>query len=99
MSLTIALDGMGGDHGPPVIVPAALHVLTEQDDLKLILVSDRQILEPALHHCGGRVHDRRGIHHASQTVVMDELPSGALRSKKDSSMPGKVFSTNRAVAI
>ena len=77
---------MGGDNGPPVIVPAALHVLTEQDDLKLILVGDRQILEPALRHCGGGEHDRLAIHHASQVVAMDELPSAALRSKKDSSM-------------
>src|SRR3569623_1846865 len=86
LSLTIALDGMGGDHGPPVIVPAALHVLTEQDDLKLILVGDRQVLEPALRQCGGGEHDRLAIYHASQTVAMDELPSVALRSKKDSSM-------------
>src|SRR3569833_2578011 len=77
---------MGGDHGPPVIVPAALHVLTDQDDLNLILVGDRQILEPALRHCGGGEHDRLAIHHASQVVAMDELPSAALRSKKDSSM-------------
>jgi glycerol-3-phosphate acyltransferase PlsX len=30
--------------------------------------------------------DRLSIHHASQTVEMDELPSRALRGKKDSSM-------------
>lgn len=86
MSLTIALDGMGGDHGPPVVVPAALHVLAEQDDLRLILVGDRQVLEASLHGFGGAAGERLMIHHASQVVAMDELPSVALRSKKDSSM-------------
>jgi len=86
LSLTIALDGMGGDHGPPVVVPAALHVLTEQEDLKLILVGDRQVLASSLHSFGGAESERLVIHHASQVVAMDELPSVALRSKKDSSM-------------
>src|SRR3569833_3585813 len=86
MSLTIALDGMGGDHGPPVVVPAALHVLTEQEDLKLILVGDRQVLASSLHSFGGAERERLVIHHASQVVAMDELPSDALRTKKASSM-------------
>ena len=77
---------MGGDHGPPVVVPAALHVLTEQEDLKLILVGDRQVLASSLHSFGGAESERLVIHHASQVVAMDELPSVALRSKKDSSM-------------
>src|SRR3569832_1116169 len=77
---------MGGDHGPPVVVPAALHVLTEQEDLKLILVGDRQVLASSLHSFGGAESERLVIHHASQVVAMDKLPSDALRSKKDSSM-------------
>lgn len=86
MSLTIALDGMGGDHGPPVVVPAALHALTEQEDLKLILVGNREVLEAAVRKFGGNLGGRLSVHHASQVVAMDELPSAALRGKKDSSM-------------
>lgn len=86
MSLTIALDGMGGDHGPPVVVPAALHALTEQEDLNLILVGDREVLEAAVRKFGGNLGTRLSVHHASQVVAMDELPSAALRGKKDSSM-------------
>jgi len=86
LSLTIALDGMGGDHGPPVVVPAALHALTEQEDLKLILVGDREVLEEAVRKFGGSLGERLRVHHSSQVVGMDELPSVALRGKKDSSM-------------
>ncbi len=98
MSLTIALDGMGGDHGPPVVVPAALHALTEQTDLKLILVGDREVLETAVRTFGGQLDARLSVHHASQTVAMDELPSAALRGKKDSSMRVAIDLVKQGVA-
>jgi len=86
LSLTLALDGMGGDHGPTVVVPAALQALTEHKDLTLILVGDQQVLEREIRNHGATVGGRILIRHASQTVAMDELPSVALRTKKDSSM-------------
>jgi glycerol-3-phosphate acyltransferase PlsX len=84
-TVTIALDAMGGDHGPSVTVPAAVTMLAKHDDLKLILVGRREVLEPlvARHR---RYGDRLTVHHASEEVTMDELPSQALRGKKDSSM-------------
>ncbi len=86
MSHTIALDAMGGDHGPDVVVPAALGVLKEVAELKLILVGDRDELVSRLRDHGADVGARLQIQHASQRVEMDESPSHALRSKKDSSM-------------
>jgi len=82
----IALDAMGGDHGPPVIIPAALKILDEQKALSLILVGDQQVLMRELKNQHAAVGDRLAIQHASQSVTMDELPSQALRNKKDSSM-------------
>lgn len=84
--ITIALDAMGGDHGPSVVVPAALRSLQHEPELKLILVGDREVLleHLRLHHAAE--NERLSIHHASQKVEMDELPSLALRNKKDSSM-------------
>jgi glycerol-3-phosphate acyltransferase PlsX len=84
--IVIALDAMGGDHGPPVTVSAALHTLKKQSDIKLILVGDQAILEKAIGNAGSSFADRLSIQHASQVVAMDELPSQALRGKKDSSM-------------
>lgn len=86
MSLTIALDAMGGDHGPNVVVPAALSVIKERPNLKLILVGNRDVLTSELSKHGADVSPELQIQHASQQVEMDELPSVALRSKKDSSM-------------
>ena len=77
---------MGGDFGPHVTVPAALAVLSEQSDLRLILVGDQSTLEQELAKHPGDAGGRLVLHHASQQVAMDEAPSSALRGKKDSSM-------------
>jgi len=86
LDLTVALDAMGGDHGPPVIVPAAFRALEEHPELRLLLVGDRSILEREIAGHSSVHADRLSIVHASQQVRMDELPSQALRTKKDSSM-------------
>ena len=77
---------MGGDHGPDVIIPAAIRALAAHPDIKLILVGDEVVLAEKLkaHHVDN--DSRFIIHHASQQVAMDESPSLALRGKKDSSM-------------
>lgn len=76
---------MGGDHGPSITVPAALAVLNAHPDIHLILVGDSAALQREL---ASRKYDanRLVILHASQQVEMNELPSQALRTKKDSSM-------------
>ena len=84
--IVIALDSMGGDFGPAVTVPAALHILKRYDDIKIILVGDEVILQSVLQSGGGEVNDRLAIRHATQVVEMTDLPSHALRQKKDSSM-------------
>jgi glycerol-3-phosphate acyltransferase PlsX len=82
----IAIDAMGGDHGPVVTVPAALIALKRHKGLKLILVGDEQALADELTRHGSAAGERLSLHHASQVVGMDEKPSQALRGKKDSSM-------------
>jgi glycerol-3-phosphate acyltransferase PlsX len=84
--IVIALDAMGGDHGPASTVPAAIHILKKHADLSLILVGDRAQLEAKLAEHNTPENDRLRIHHASQVVGMDESATHALRSKKDSSM-------------
>lgn len=83
--ITIAIDAMGGDHGPSVTVPASISMLARHSHLKLILVGDEAILQQAL-AAYDYPKERLTIQHASQCVEMDEAPSQALRTKKDSSM-------------
>ena len=83
---TIALDAMGGDYGASIVVPAALKALKQNIGLKLILVGDEATITDVLAEHKSTVSDRLTIQHASQIVEMDDLPSQALRGKKDSSM-------------
>jgi glycerol-3-phosphate acyltransferase PlsX len=77
---------MGGDHGPIEIVPAALHVLRRRTKLHLVLVGPEEVLLRTLKDNDAVPNERISIQHASETVEMHELPSRALRGKKDSSM-------------
>lgn len=80
--MRIALDAMGGDHGVSVIVPAACAFVAADPDVELILVGR----EEAIREQQQVLPDRVSIHPASQVVEMHDLPSHALRKKKDSSM-------------
>lgn len=84
---TISLDAMGGDHGPRVVVPAALNVLERhRGNVELVLVGDEQVLREELRKHQREPDEYLHLRHASQQVGMDEPPSQALRLKKDSSM-------------
>jgi len=84
--ITIAIDAMGGDFGPEVVVPAAVSISSQYPDVTLLLVGDETLLSARLEAAGAGNKPGLKIHHASQQVEMDELPSSALRNKKDSSM-------------
>ncbi len=84
MTARIAIDCMGGDHGPSVTVPAALRFLDDHPAASLILVGREEAIQPLLGNRSG--NSRLRVAHATEVVEMDESPALALRNKKDSSM-------------
>ncbi len=84
--ITIAIDAMGGDHGPHVTVKAALNILHREDDVNIVLVGLEDAVHAELKLRRVQVGTRLRVHHASEVVKMDDPLSVALRSKKDSSM-------------
>ncbi len=85
-TVTIAIDAMGGDHGPSITVPAALEAVRHDPDLNVILVGLCEPLRAALGNGGRALGSRVVVREVSQVVGMDEKPQDALRKKKDSSM-------------
>jgi glycerol-3-phosphate acyltransferase PlsX len=82
--MKIAVDAMGGDFGPAVVVEGAVAAAREFG-LASVLVGDRPAVEREL----GRLKAETlpiAVHHASQVVGMAEAPSQALRRKRDSSL-------------
>ncbi len=86
MDITVAIDAMGGDHGPHVTVPAALEYLSRDPEVNIVLVGLTEAVEAELRAHGGSVGPRLRIRHASEVITMDDQPALALRNKKDSSM-------------
>jgi glycerol-3-phosphate acyltransferase PlsX len=86
MDITVAIDAMGGDHGPRVTIPAALDLLKLDSKVKIILVGLTDAIEAELSANKAQVGSRLSIHHSSELVLMDESPQSALKNKKDSSM-------------
>lgn len=79
MSITIAVDCMGGDHGPSVTLPACRNFLLNTPDARLLLVGQAEALSALK-------DERVQVVAASEVVGMDDPIEVALRRKKDSSM-------------
>ena len=86
MPVTVAVDAMGGDHGPSVTLPAALRFLEETPEARVIAVGLDGPLKAALAKLDSPAMDRLTLHAASEVVAMHEPPADALRKKKNSSM-------------
>jgi len=84
--VTLAIDCMGGDHGPHVTVPAALRFLDEHPDARCILVGMKDAVARELKRTRSAAKERTVVRPASQVVAMDEAPALAVKRKKDSSM-------------
>mgnify|MGYP002624242158 CR=1 FL=1 len=81
MSITIALDAMGGDNAPGEICLGALKACEEFDDIEIILTGDTEKIKAC-----GISHPRIHIEHADEIIDPDEHPANAIRKKKNSSM-------------
>ncbi len=86
MTITVAVDAMGGDVGLKVTVPASIRFLQETPDIHLILVGDSAAIDAELHGLQESLRARVRVQHATEVVGMDESPQLALKNKKDSSM-------------
>ncbi len=84
--IKIAVDAMGGDNGPEVIVPGILKVLERRDDVQFLLFGQEDVVQPVLERFP-RVRDSSSFIHCDVAVRMDDKPSQALRhGRKVSSM-------------
>jgi glycerol-3-phosphate acyltransferase PlsX len=82
--MKIAVDAMGGDHAPAVVVDGAVRAARDLG-LEIILVGRQDAVHAELAR-----HETAGlplmVHHASQVIEMGEHPAAAVKAKKDSSI-------------
>ncbi|MEO6207795.1 MAG: phosphate acyltransferase PlsX [Candidatus Limnocylindrales bacterium] len=82
VSVRVAFDVMGGDHGPSEVVPGVLAYASDHPHDELIMVGDQRTVRGL----AGTMPANVRIVHAGSVVGMDEHPARALRDKKDSSI-------------
>ena len=83
--ITVSIDGMGGDNAPDMIVGGIELASSHADDVRYLLFGDEAQLQPLLdqHPKAKAVCE---IRHTTDVVTMDDKPTAALRSGKNSSM-------------
>lgn len=84
----IAVDAMGGDFGPSVVIRGALGAL-RSGDFRLIFVGREAEIRAELEAAGadaGPLTEDIEVVHADQVIAMEDKPSDALRRKKSSSI-------------
>ncbi|CAG9163793.1 phosphate acyltransferase PlsX [Cupriavidus pampae] len=86
MTIKLAIDCMGGDHGVSVTVPAAISFLSRHDDAEMVLVGLPDAIEAQLRKLHALDHPRVTVVGATEVITMDDPVEVALRKKKDSSM-------------
>lgn len=77
----VAVDAMGGDNAPSVVLEGVALALEEDQNLEVVLVGPADIVEPF-----AASHARCTAQVASEVIAMDEHPAEAVRKKKDSSI-------------
>ena len=75
----IALDAMGGDHGPSVVVPGAAVALAQHPGASFILFGDQAKIEPLL-GAHPQLREACRLVHTDVAVRMEDKPSQALRN-------------------
>ena len=80
MITTVALDCMGGDHGPQEAVRGAAALSLKRQDIRLILVGDAPVLSELLDDCAYNPA-QLSIEHAGEWVEQHEKPREALKAK------------------
>lgn len=84
--MRIALDALGGDHGPIVTVNGAYQYLKENPADTVLLVGDKDQIRAELTKIPAEFHANLPVIHASEHISMSETPAEAVKKKKDSSM-------------
>src|SRR3989339_2068506 len=109
----IAVDAMGGDNYPDILVEGSLAAVKEFDDVEIILVGDEGTVGESLNRISSLERSKKSgladpelitrirIHHSQQIIGMDESPAMAIRTKKNSSLviANQLCKTGEASAV
>ena len=87
--MRILVDAMGGDNAPDAVIKGVASAINEIK-AEIVLIGKEEIIEEKSKEILGKsikeVSDRISIRNASETIEMEDIPTKAIKNKKDSSM-------------
>lgn len=83
--VVIALDAMGGDYAPEQTVKGAVEAVNSSDEIRVILVGKQDMIAKELEKYEYAKEDIEVVH-ASEIIDMGDVPTVAIKDKKDSSL-------------
>lgn len=88
--MKILLDAMGGDNAPDATIKGAIRAAKEIES-EIILIGNEQVINEKIKEFYGKdkisdITDKITIKHAQDQITMEDVPTVAIKHKKDSSM-------------
>jgi len=83
--MRILVDAMGGDNAPEEAVKGCIDAINEMEGFDIILIGDENRINDILKDANFS-SDRLHIKNAQEVITMEDTPTKAIRTKKDSSM-------------
>ncbi len=88
--MVILLDAMGGDNAPDANIKGAVKAIKDIKS-EVVLIGNKNVINAKIKEFYGKddikeISDRLSIHHTSETIEMCDIPTQAIKHKKDSSM-------------
>ena len=87
--MRIILDAMGGDNAPDATIKGAVKAIKEIDS-EILLVGNEEIINKKVQEFYGKslteISDKISIYNTTETIEMEDIPTQAIKHKKDSSM-------------
>ena len=88
--MKILLDAMGGDNAPDATIKGAIRAVNEVE-AEIVLIGKEEVINQRVKELYGKVkisdiNSRLSIRNATETIEMEDIPTQAIKHKKDSSM-------------
>ena len=88
--MVILVDAMGGDNAPDAVIKGAVKAI-EEIKAEVLLIGNEQIINAKVKEIYGKetieeISPRLKLYHTTETIEMEDIPTVAIKHKKDSSM-------------
>ena len=83
--MKILLDAMGGDNSPDAAIKGAIRAANEIES-EIVLIGKQDIIKQKISELNTEIPKNISIKNATEEIIMEDIPTEAIKRKKDSSM-------------